>query len=484
MPITKEALQYPVATSFNSLSGSGGRHEPNISLKTIMDITKPMDRISTPEEPQDPVKPQVSTIYFNEDSKHHLDTVKVRQQQFDSELGINNNGNNVRSYNVVHDRVNFELAITNEQVQSVRNDLVKEMETNLRERYHTPLSVVKYVLDTEGNAYSEDDLYEPVDIKFQRGASFRINDQYSPEPEREQQTVEAGIIAKRKLADQETPLHSKVIVISPPGAEEGTIYKDNFVDIFESDKDPVTGWRIIRMFRFASVLNDSECREKIIKLKPDFKEVKGAFDVWCLSNPIFIDSRIDKKGVKEFFNQEFKLQEGITKEEDFQEILTGSLSIRQNYIDVVCGKIFNPREVAIAFNAVLNKADAIRKEIISRGKNFIREAVDLGRKVVNTFRNIKEEVMHWGRQVVKTVTAGCGISGGFSIGSIARAIGRHTSSGGSSKENRKGTCKDCGLPNTDSHYHCPDCNHKYADETARSAAERTKQCGCGFQFGC
>lgn len=37
---------------------------------------------------------------------------------------------------------------------------------------------------------------------------------------------------------------------------------------------------------------------------------------------------------------------------------------------------------------------------------------------------------------------------------------------------------------SDNHYHCPGCDKKYADETSRSQEQRTKQCGCGFKFGC
>lgn len=44
--------------------------------------------------------------------------------------------------------------------------------------------------------------------------------------------------------------------------------------------------------------------------------------------------------------------------------------------------------------------------------------------------------------------------------------------------------KDCECPdgNPDNHYHCPDCGKKYEDETHK--AERTKECSCGFEFGC
>ncbi len=45
-------------------------------------------------------------------------------------------------------------------------------------------------------------------------------------------------------------------------------------------------------------------------------------------------------------------------------------------------------------------------------------------------------------------------------------------------------CQACGFSKEDNHYHCPDCDKKYSDETSRSASERTKKCKCGFEFAC
>lgn len=47
----------------------------------------------------------------------------------------------------------------------------------------------------------------------------------------------------------------------------------------------------------------------------------------------------------------------------------------------------------------------------------------------------------------------------------------------------------CGCENKDdNHYHCPKesggCGRKYSDETQKSQEDRTKECNCGFKFGC
>lgn len=81
--------------------------------------------------------------------------------------------------------------------------------------------------------------------------------------------------------------------------------------------------------------------------------------------------------------------------------------------------------------------------------------------------------------------AGCPTGGGSGRGLRGISLGSAvTWSSGGSREAREGVCSECGMPSLDSHYHCPECNLKYADETGRSPDARTKQCGCGFQFGC
>lgn len=43
-------------------------------------------------------------------------------------------------------------------------------------------------------------------------------------------------------------------------------------------------------------------------------------------------------------------------------------------------------------------------------------------------------------------------------------------------------CSGCGLSSKDNHYHCLNCNQRYADETNKE--NRTKKCTCGFKFNC
>lgn len=75
-----------------------------------------------------------------------------------------------------------------------------------------------------------------------------------------------------------------------------------------------------------------------------------------------------------------------------------------------------------------------------------------------------------------------GCAGGGGSRTSLRGISSGSSvSNSSSIESGSGICEECKKPNLDNHYHCPDCNKEYADETN---TERTPVCACGFEFGC
>lgn len=61
---------------------------------------------------------------------------------------------------------------------------------------------------------------------------------------------------------------------------------------------------------------------------------------------------------------------------------------------------------------------------------------------------------------------------------------RTTNTENLSQEDPFSNCAVCSRSKADNHYHCPDCETTYADETSKAAGERTKQCNCGFKFNC
>lgn len=379
-----------------------------------------------------------------EPQKPHLERVGRVQERWDLSLGTRSDGR-ILSYNPVLDRANFERLVeegaTEDQIKNFKIDLVREMETNLRERHHAAQSIVRYVLDDQDIAYSENNFAnEPVDVMFQRGALYRIA-QGSPEPKRELSAVEGAMKAKRDIAKEEIPLYPKRMVISPPGKS----YRDNFVDIYEASLDPQTGRRIIIMTRFASSLSNDEYRERLIRLQPDYFEgFEGSFDEWCLQNPLAGDQRPPHV----LFNEEFRGQQQAIGEDDMSSILTECASLINSYSEAVCGRIFNSQEIAKSFNAVLNKADAVKGWLINKGKNVLDIAVSFVKHIGRDFRNAYEEVDWFGMQQVREFLDACGWSGGFSIGvSLGKLFSNVINSiagflGGSSKD--KDYCIRCG----------------------------------------
>ena len=88
------------------------------------------------------------------------------------------------------------------------------------------------------------------------------------------------------------------------------------------------------------------------------------------------------------------------------------------------------------------------------------------------------------RQAAAFLRTRAGCAGGGSMSSLrGSSLGSGSGFSGSS-ESIGGVCSKCGLSTADDHYHCEECPKKYASERNKSAQERTKQCSCGFKFGC
>ncbi|HCB23094.1 hypothetical protein A3H81_04340 [Candidatus Daviesbacteria bacterium RIFCSPLOWO2_02_FULL_38_18] len=392
--------------------------ETEIAIKDGFDTAQSVDRLLREKSAYINRPDADRNLPIQESQDTHLERVDRIQERWN--LGPGAGGSSrILSYNPVLDRANFERLLeegaTEDQIAAFKRDLIMEMETNLCERFHAARTVVKYVLDDQGNAYGENDFAnEPIDIVFQRGALYRIA-QGSPEPQRELSAVEGGIKAKKELAREKTPLYSKQIVISPPGLS----YRDNFVDIYEASLDPQTGRRIIIMSRFASSLTDDEYRERLTRLQPDYLDgFEGSFDVWCLQNPL----KGDQRQAHVIFNEKFRGQQQATEEADMQSILKECSNLIHSYKEAVCGKIFNARELAKAFNAVLNKADAVKEWLDKKGKNFFNTAVSFVKHIGRDFRNAQEETGWFGMQQVREFLAACGLSGGFSLGNIIGGV--------------------------------------------------------------
>lgn len=420
------------------------------------------DRIIPHIAPQGlPLKPSVNP-------EKYLVTVTRLQDFFDRRLGGREGA--VRNYNPVLERAAYEQLQTEEEREQFKLYEIKQIETALRERFHVATSTVIYDIDENGKLRSRDLPKSPFEDVLTTGVEY-YKHLGSPDVSRMEQE-RLGIVKIQEIfADPNAQINLKAEVISGPGTVKGTIFTDNFLDRYELLEDPFTQRRIVQMTRFASDLSYEEAEKTITASRPDYFDGKaGPFDEWLLANPIF-------EGSSRVLIQ----RKNALKEETFQKIIQGSSDSIHYLVDRICESILIPEKVELALSTVLNEADYIWEGLVNIKDKVIS-------RIMPIFRNIEEKVNWFGYQVVRVVAGGCGSSAGRSIlsrikGLIGSLFGGVTSG---SKEGIGGMCEKCGGSTSDNHYHCltPDCTAKYEDETNVAPENRTKQCRCGFKFGC
>lgn len=427
----------------SELKDSGDSCLPKNNLHETIVVYRSSGRNLPPVEPHKPARGPVSTLVFN-DHGTYLKKVAAREADFYSGFGVKK-PEKILAYNPIFDLVNIEMAETAEERFLTRLRILKDQQTNLRERYHAAVSIIKYVLDDEGIAYGEN-LQVPADVIFERGALARIRQ--GSDPVRELATVEGGIKAKKKLAQKSTPLGSKMIVISGPGTGSNSPYTDNFVDIYESQIDAFTGKKVIMMTRFASSLSYQEYRTATDSLQAGYSDKEnGPIDSYFLANPIFIDGENEPRNSVELFREHFASQKEAIGEEAMQEILSSAMPFILNYTEIVSSQASKAEDVAKAFNAVLNYADYIRKRIANKAKGVFKTIQNAFGKAAETIKDVKKAAEFWGRKAVKRVMGGCGSSEGISLGgvnSIINSVSLAISSISGSFFKDKDYCIRCG----------------------------------------
>ncbi|TSC87843.1 MAG: hypothetical protein G01um10147_346 [Microgenomates group bacterium Gr01-1014_7] len=350
---------------------------PVLELERYLPTSIQSAEIATP---QLVVVPEINTSELEND----LDEVDKLQREFNRALGIDTDGEGIKNYNPVLARWRYEKLTTDEQRLQFREHETKQVETALRERHDSAESSLIYTID-ENQRLRNSKIFptEPFAQGIQRGVLY-LRRQGSPDSEREEKEVEGFLKVERAMVNPETPINTKMMVISPPSRLNGSIYVKNFVDFYELAE--VNGKRVVKMTRFASSASYGE-----------------ATDAYLLSHPTRIDP--DNRSVHDVFRDRFEGKKDALEENRMQEVLTGSKGRIRFFIDALCQGIADAESIAVALNAVLNGADLIKK-----GFNSFKEKI-----VLPVFRSIREEIDWLGRLPVEAIAAACGISGGFGI---------------------------------------------------------------------
>lgn len=404
MPVeTLERLTTPTPKKLEILidPDPGGTYEGNFDINGTIIFARSSDRNLVPPESQEPEK--TTPLDFEKDLRG-INRVK----RFLKDGGVEMPEGVILNYNIALALWGFQEARLAGKVEEFKKQETQQVEKALRERYNSTQSTLVYIIDE--NLRLRNDIYpkEPFAKGMQRGVLY-LRQQGSPDSEREEKELEGFLKIEEIMVNPETALHTKMMVISPPSKLKGSIYTNNFVDFYELVRDEQTGKRVVRMTRFATSATYAE----------------GATDTYFLSHPTTIDAT-DTRSIHEIFGTMFSRGKGTAEEKDMQIVLSKSVERIRFYINALCNPVATAENIAVAFNAIPNGADLLRK-----GLKAAKEAVVKGvARVFNSlpvFSNIREEVEWLGRLPVEQIAAACGMSAGFSVRGLLRGIGNFIS---------------------------------------------------------
>ncbi len=301
----------------------------------------------------------------------------------------------VRAYEIDFDVKAYQMLsslrfINHEEYGNRKNDLDtltrRQFETYLGERLHVLASMTKYNI-TEGQLIGENQS-EPIQDIIIRGRDWRRVHGNSVDFAREDAEVEGIAKIQDVLLDSETPVGTIMLSISPPG-NEGTIYKQNFYDIFTL-KDDGQG-RYVEARRYSSDLSKEEYAEKVGRLK----EIPFIpTDVYFLADPIRMSPDDKEFGSAELIHEGFHREHKFMRQEDFDKVLKECTPYIGSYIDALNNNTLDKRFLNLIHDAILNIADKARDGL-------------------KTSDNVAQNIYEYGNAPVRETDSGCGYSGGL-----------------------------------------------------------------------
>lgn len=428
-------------------SDPGGRAESTSPFINTEVLVKPSIEVTytvNNTEPSVEIVPQIKEYPDKFDTQNYLSQVDEVQRVFDhifeKSIGILN-------YNPV-----LEIAKSRTLQKETEKGRFREYEkaqiaTALRERYQAATSTVFYEVDEDNKLRSQKLSNQTFEQVLQTGIEY-YKSLNSPDVPRIEKEREGFLKIQQHLTNPNTPLNTKITVISGPGQVEGTIFKDNFLDRYEVIENPFTKKKVIKMTRFASNKTYEQYKEDVLSKKADyFDGQNGPIDEWFLSNPILGEILIEN--------------EKALREEKMQKIIQETAPHVDNLVDKICESIFDPKKINDALKAVLNKADFVWESLQSITQKVTSFVSKVREKVMPIFKTFAEEIYWLSQLPVRAVAAGCGLSAAYSsLGKGIRldslvlgiSLGQNIAIGGSfgftgESGNKGKTCISCGEVN-------------------------------------
>ena len=326
-----------------------------------------------------------------------------------------------RSYHPVTDRWHIESFRKSGDIQGLLqfgNEMLANMRTNLMERFLVTESTGRMFIRDE-QIYSEDLPTEPFATVISRGYEYRrANALKERDPEkraaaekdfdREGELGELAGFAYIEHAMLTCDIGTTVMSFSPPSQAEGSPYKYRFVDFFTVRKE--NGERYVERSRVAVNWTNSDYANHAREIKPDFFNGfdNRSMDAWFLSHPQIVTPDMEAK-VSGFKDNGMDIS-------DFNALFNDPMLERllEHYVSEISAQSVNWENVALAFNAILNHADELKRILIAgrmgQGRRYgVDYQID-----DSSFRAYVDLV---GRQAVATVAGGgCPPNKGLNLG--------------------------------------------------------------------
>jgi hypothetical protein len=341
----------------------------------------------------------------SERSAKEMEEITALQKEFDAALNRAYSAKDVltRNYNPVVDRWHVEQLLKSgdfEGLEKFKAEIWSNMRTSLLERSRVAESIYEYKI-LDGELYSKDFPKEPFRRVLERGVEWRAQNG-SPEQEREQAELLNWDMVTKWAMDREGR-KKRLVSFSRHGMVEGTSYESWFVDEYKYvDVNPP----YVTVTRKSVDLNDISFDQAALRVDKTifngFNPQKVNKDVWLLLNPRETD-------------QEFTVPLSGMALKDFEEIYNGNQNrhgIKQfidHYLSILFEKDINWRDLAIAFNAILNKTDE-EVELFKKQKDGLLVFT------ANNYSSVEEEIYELGMRAVRAAASfGCPSSKGYAI---------------------------------------------------------------------
>lgn len=340
-------------------------------------------------------------------------------------------------------------ALYQQEKERLHNYTEMQLVTNLGERFNVALSTVQY--DIHDGLLFGKDMTEPFITIIQRGRDYRRIHGNPVDWAREDAEVVGFTKTQQVLSKPETPVGTIMLSIFPPG-QEGTSYTHNFYDMYVL-KERASGRRYVETTRYSSGVVPQEYIDKMRMITGKNVFVPGALDAYFLQNPLQFSGG-DPEKIHTFLQQDVD----ALSQEEFAFIVQGTASYRKKYTDILSNNPYDLQLQALAFNAILNKAD----EVWGKIKNKTIGTASRLPVYADEDEVSNDQIRYWGSQPVRAVASGCGDSIGAEVGGMGGVGGNSDVSatgpygvaeyGRSRPEDDLNLCR-CNYQSP--HFHCP-----------------------------